>query len=180
MPAAQAAPSLQEEQPVMEVQPQQSTDESVEAPIQVNEEVTVIPTKWQDNPNKCNTDSHYIAKEAPYNCIAKPVATTPTRVASVASGDWVTQCKAWAAQVGISLPSAAITLIGRESKCNPTICNPNGVACGIPQALPWTKMGCSLSATDAGCQLKWMQSYVMGRYGSWEAALSHSYTHNWY
>ena len=34
--------------------------------------------------------------------------------------------------------------------------------------------------TDAVCQLRWMQSYVMGRYGSWEAARAHHDANNWY
>jgi hypothetical protein len=98
----------------------------------------------------------------------------------VVTGSWIDQCHEWASQAGVSLPSAAITLISRESKCNPTICNPNGIACGIPQALPFSKTGCELSVAGAGCQLQWMQSYVMNRYGSWEAALAHSYANNWY
>jgi len=98
----------------------------------------------------------------------------------VITGSWIDQCKQWATQAGVSLPSAAITLISRESKCNPTICNPNGIACGIPQALPFSKTGCELSVAGAVCQLQWMQSYVMNRYGSWEAALAHSYANNWY
>ncbi len=98
----------------------------------------------------------------------------------VVTGSWIDQCQEWASQAGVSLPSAAITLISRESKCNPTICNPNGLACGIPQALPFSKTGCELSVAGAICQLQWMQSYVMNRYGSWEAALAHSYANNWY
>ena len=98
----------------------------------------------------------------------------------VVTGSWIEQCQIWASQAGVSLPSAAITLISRESKCNPTICNPNGLACGIPQALPFSKTGCELSVAGAVCQLQWMQSYVMNRYGSWESALAHSYANNWY
>lgn len=101
---------------------------------------------------------------------------------SVPQGDWVAQCHAWAKLAGIDLPPAAITLIDRESDCNPTIRNPNSSAGGIPQALPWTKMGCGLGWTDevAICQLKWMHGYVMGRYSSWEKALNHSYNRGWY
>lgn len=112
--------------------------------------------------------------------VAKVVQPKPKPVAPAPTGSWVDQCTEWANQAGVSLPSAAITLISRESKCNPTICNPNGLACGIPQALPFSKTGCELSVAGAICQLKWMESYVMGRYGSWEKALSHSYANNWY
>lgn len=114
--------------------------------------------------------------------VVTPAVTVPQPKPKpvVISGSWIDQCNEWASQAGVSLPSAAITLISRESKCNPTICNPNGLACGIPQALPFSKTGCELSVAGAICQLKWMESYVMGRYGSWEAALSHSYANNWY
>lgn len=105
---------------------------------------------------------------------APPVA--PTTV----SGTWVEKCHAWAAQAGISLDSSAIKLLERESHCNPLARNPGSSAGGIPQALPWTKMGCPLSEAGAPCQLKWFQSYVLGRYGSYSAALSHSYSVGWY
>lgn len=105
----------------------------------------------------------------------KPIPVYPT-----VSGDWVAQCHAWASQAGITLPPAAIKLIERESKCSPTSRNPTSSAGGIPQALPWTKMGCSLSTDGAPCQLEWMYNYVSQRYGGWEQALDHSYSHNWY
>ena len=97
-------------------------------------------------------------------------------------GDWVAQCKVWAEMAGIDLPASAITLLDRESDCNPTVRNPNSSAGGIAQALPWTKMGCGLSWSDedAVCQLKWMHGYVMGRYSSWENALAHSHRVGWY
>ena len=98
----------------------------------------------------------------------------------VTMGDWVTRCQAWAAQAGITLDASAIKLLERESHCSPTVCNANGVACGIPQALPWTKMGCELSVADAPCQLRWFQNYVIGKYGSYANALAHSYAYNWY
>ena len=98
-------------------------------------------------------------------------------------------CSSWLAQAGITHP-IAVDLIGRESGCNPCAyypsssdCNYQGnAACGIPQALPCSKLrdvaGCAM--TDAVCQLRWMQSYVMGRYGSWEAARAHHNANNWY
>lgn len=156
------------------VEQTQETELEVQPTTEPVEEVT-----WQDNPNQCNTETQYIAAEAPFNCIDKKV-TIQNKVTKTPVGNWVEQCHQWAAQAGVVLPPAAITLIGRESNCNPTICNPNGIACGIPQALPFSKTGCSLSVEGAVCQIKWMQSYVFNRYGSWEAALAHSYAKNWY
>lgn len=86
-------------------------------------------------------------------------------------------CGEWIAAAGIT-NSVAVDLIARESGCNPAAVNPSSGACGIPQALPCAKMGCSLS--DPVCQLKWMQSYVYGRYGSWEAAQAHHNARGWY
>lgn len=112
---------------------------------------------------------------------APPTAPATTRPVAP-SGDWVDRCHRWAQLAGIDLPPSAITLLGRESSCDPTARNPNSSAGGIPQALPWTKMGCGLSWSDddAVCQLKWMHSYVMGRYGGWDQALTHSTSRGWY
>lgn len=91
-------------------------------------------------------------------------------------------CEDWLAQAGITdLPNARI-LIQRESGCNPFADNPNSSAYGIPQALPGSKMASHGAdwATNPVTQLKWMQSYVMGRYGSWANAVNHSTTKGWY
>jgi len=77
-------------------------------------------------------------------------------------------CGDWLAQAGIAATRSVMALIGGESGCRPDAINPSSGACGIPQALPCSKMGCSLS--DPVCQLLWMQSYVVNRYGSWDNA----------
>ena len=98
-------------------------------------------------------------------------------------------CEDWMSQAGVTHPIAT-DLITRESGCNPCAYNPGqsdcnykgNMACGIPQALPCSKLrdvaGCAM--TDAVCQLKWMQNYVMARYGSWESALAFHNANNWY
>lgn len=141
-----------------------------------------LAEKIKSNYYKCNLDTEYIRKDNA-RCIKKPRASEPVVTAQKPtgnSGPWQEQCHIWAAQAGVTLTDSAITLLDRESDCDPTICNPNGIACGIPQALPWTKMGCALSVADAPCQIKWMYNYVLARYGSWDAALAHSYANNWY
>ena len=95
-------------------------------------------------------------------------------------GDWVTQCYAWAKAAGVPLNDAAIKLLERESHCNPSAWNASSGAGGIPQALPFSKTGCELSVAGAVCQIKWFHNYCMVRYGSYEAALSHSLQMNWY
>jgi hypothetical protein len=77
-----------------------------------------------------------------------------------------------------SYGAAAAQLIARESGCNPNAVNRSSGACGIAQELPCGKSGCGLG--NGACQLAWMNSYVLGRYGSWENALAHSLKYSWY
>lgn len=63
----------------------------------------------------------------------------------------------------------AAELTSRESGFNPMVINRSSGACGLPQALPCKKMGCSL--TDIDCQLKWQKDYITGRYGTVTKAL---------
>lgn len=142
--------------------------------------VTAVPTKWEDNPNKCNQDTHYIAAEAPFNCIEKPkpaaaVTPAPQRRAAASFGG---SCADWIAGAGISEVGSANELIRRESGCNPYARNASSGACGVAQELPCGKSGCSLG--DGACQVKWMNSYVISRYGSWAAAVSFHDRNNWY
>lgn len=93
-------------------------------------------------------------------------------------------CQAWLASVvpGAEL-STAIELQRRENgSCNPQLYNQGGSdACGVAQELPCGKSGCGMPPNaDGQCQIRWMHSYVMGRYGSWAAALNHHNRMNWY
>lgn len=118
-------------------------------------------------------------------CAAKLVPPTP--VAQTAPAPIVSapvqvggNCASWMAQAGIPSTHATNKLILNESGCNPRAINPISGACGIPQSLPCSKMGCSLS--DPVCQLRWMAKYVAERYGSWEKAYStwQSRSPHWY
>jgi uncharacterized protein YabE (DUF348 family) len=88
-------------------------------------------------------------------------------------------CGEWIADAGIT-DSDAMWLIGKESGCNPGAVNRSSGACGIPQALPCSKLPCPLDATGAVCQLTWMEDYVLRRYGSWAAARAFHATRGWY
>lgn len=69
-------------------------------------------------------------------------------------------------------------LIARESSWNPNAVNSSSGACGLVQALPCSKIpGVWSNPVDA---LKWGDSYVKGRYGSWANALAHSDSKGWY
>lgn len=92
------------------------------------------------------------------------------------------QCAAWMAAAGVPNTAASREVIRRESNCRPTARNSSSGACGIAQALPCSKMGCPVenTSTAAICQLRWMQQYVINRYGSWDSALAWHNSHNWY
>jgi len=90
---------------------------------------------------------------------------------SAASGD----CASWMAQAGVPNSSASNELIRRESNCNPRAVNPSSGACGIAQDIN----GCTVGYNPVA-QLKWMQNYIVSRYGSWESALAHHNRTNWY
>ena len=50
-------------------------------------------------------------------------------------------------------------------------CNYNGDrACGIGQALPCQKLTAICSLSDYQCQDNWFTDYMLGRYGTWNAA----------
>jgi len=81
------------------------------------------------------------------------------------------------AHVEARLGKAYAELIFRESGFHNESVNSIG-ACGLPQALPCEKMACEL--TDVDCQLDWIESYVEGRYGTIDQALSFHDRKNWY
>ncbi len=88
-------------------------------------------------------------------------------------------CGEWLAGAGIT-DTDALWLVGKESGCNPGAVNKTSGACGIPQALPCSKLPCPLDATGAVCQLQWMENYVLRRYGSWAAARAFHASRGWY
>lgn len=103
------------------------------------------------------------------------VVVVGTKTKSVAvSGS----CSDWMAAAGIKDTANATYLINAESGCNPNAVNASSGACGVGQALPCSKTGCAMG--DGACQTKWMNSYVLGRYGSWAAAADHHRTYGWY
>ncbi len=93
-------------------------------------------------------------------------------------------CQAWLASVvNPAELGAAIELQRRENgSCNPQLYNQGGSdACGVAQELPCGKSGCGMPPNaDGACQIRWMNSYVIGRYGSWANALNHHDRMNWY
>lgn len=72
--------------------------------------------------------------------------------------------------------NSAITLAMRESSCNSAAVNAESGACGEFQSYPCGKWG--TPGTDS--YLRHAINYANSRYGSYDAALSHSLAKNWY
>lgn len=89
-------------------------------------------------------------------------------------------CEQWIRQAGVAESdiSAAYTLIMKESGCSVNSYNRSSGACGIPQALPCSKLGSARGNPVA--EIRWMSNYVRSRYGGWQQALNFHYSHNWY
>lgn len=93
-------------------------------------------------------------------------------------------CAEWARAAGVSEAdlSTALDLIYRESGCRVNARNASSGAYGIPQALPGSKMAAFGAdwETNPVTQIRWMISYVNGRYGGWSQASNFWYAHGWY
>jgi uncharacterized protein YabE (DUF348 family) len=73
---------------------------------------------------------------------------------------------------------AADFIVSQESGWNPNAVNPSSGACGLAQALPCSKV--PGNPYDPVNSLNWMNSYVVGRYGSWEEAVVFKKANGWY
>src|SRR5882672_6540968 len=107
---------------------------------------------------------------------AQPIEPTPTPTPQAPTGDH----EQLLADAGVPADQwlAADKIIQLESSWRTTAVEPTTGACGLAQELPCGKSGCVPS--DTVCTLKWANTYVVSRYGSWVAALSFHYTNNWY
>lgn len=93
-------------------------------------------------------------------------------------------CVGWLREAGIAEQDieAAIYIIYHESGCRVDARNAYSGAYGIPQALPGTKMASAGAdwETNPITQLRWMDTYVKGRYGGWQGALAFKLEKGWY
>lgn len=69
-------------------------------------------------------------------------------------------------------------MVQKESGWNPNAMNKSSGACGLAQALPCSKLGPNWN--DPVVALNWMNSYVNGRYGSWQNAYNFWQKNHWY
>ncbi len=93
-------------------------------------------------------------------------------------------CLGWIREAGVPEDGieAAIYIIYHESGCRVDAENASSGAYGIPQALPGSKMSSAGDdwRTNPVTQIRWMNSYVTGRYGGWQQALEFKQAKGWY
>lgn len=113
-------------------------------------------------------------------CMKRVIPSGGSGNVSAGSGKVSGTKQDWLSAAGIPEDQwdSADKLIQRESSWNPNAVNKSSGACGLVQALPCSKLGPNWN--DPVVALKWGQKYVVGRYGSWDSALAHSYSHGWY
>jgi len=118
-------------------------------------------------------------KETPKEVVPEPVVEAPIQKPVITSGN----CYQWLLDAGVTDMVNAVELQRRENaSCNPQLYNLGGSdACGVAQELPCGKSGCGMPPNaDGACQIRWMNSYVLDRYGSWSAAVQFHDRMNWY
>lgn len=137
----------------------------------------------EDTPEQTPAPATPVAPDPP----APQPVPTPTPAAITPSGSH----DDWLSQAGISDIASADVLIGMENgSWDPCKINGGAVDCaytgdrayGIPQALPGAKMASQGSdwQTNPITQLKWMNGYVIAKYGSWAGAVAFHVIHGWY
>lgn len=107
------------------------------------------------------------------SAIGQPKPQVQAKTYSGSHEDWLR-----AAGIPESDWSGYEELVQRESSWNPNAVNPSSGACSLAQALPCSKMGSNWR--DPVVALRWMRSYIDGRYGSVWAAIRHHDRMNWY
>lgn len=122
---------------------------------------------WQDNPNHCS-DAQYIAQDAPFGCIDKPVA--------VASAPVTAAQPVSAVVAGCGDNEWAQYIYQHESGCNLNAVNSGGCR-GIGQACPGSKLPCG---ADYACQNAYFTDYANSRYGGWQQAYNFWVNNHWW
>jgi len=138
--------------------------------------------KVEDGPEKINEKTVEISKLESVKEETK--VETPVSIPAFTTNPDEATCKAWIRAAGVAEKDVetAYWMITKESHCRYNATNRSSGAYGIPQALPGRKMASAGSdwETNPITQIKWMISYVNGRYGGWNGAKAWWDAHRWY
>lgn len=161
-----------EEAPIVE---EQATEET-----QPTEEPTVT---WRDNPNNCNTDTHWIAEDPPFNCI-RHTADKPKASGQDAPLDIGGTPQEWMLQAGIPQQHWQFVdfIMIKESTWRPGVVNSIGCI-GLGQSCPGGSgliNDCPNWATDPVCQLRHFDKYAKNRYGGWPQSYNAWLAQGWW
>ena len=142
--------------------------------------VTTYEVKFKDGKEIERTKkSEEVVKEP-----VDKITLVGTKVAEATARPDRATCESWMRAAGIAEKDmdTAYWIIFKESKCRYNAQNARSGAYGIPQALPGKKMASAGSdwETNPVTQIKWMISYVNGRYGGWAGAKKWWEEHKWY
>jgi hypothetical protein len=160
----------------------------LQSPIKVEERAKATAEIQAGNETDDNNDQN--AGSVSQRPAQEPKPATPKQQSSIAktaeakepTGDVQTLAKAKVvAKWGESQWPAMVYMLDHESGSDPYAKNPTSGACGIPQALPCSKLlNVCKTLSNVGCQLDWMINYIESRYKTPSQAMAFHKINNWY
>lgn len=153
-------------------------DDAKKSHNQSQERIKQLEQEKNELEQKLQAKAHQQSKKNQANKqIASASNGTSASAVSGSRQDWMTQ-----AGINPSDFGYVDFIVSRESSWNYTIANKSSGAYGLCQALPASKMASAGSdwRTNPVTQLRWCNSYALGRYGSWSAAVSFWRTNHWW
>lgn len=144
-----------------EVQKPQATVPKVEPPQPKQEPIVPVPVVQPEKP-KVQTAPAAVPPPAPRPTgNPQAIALEKAKARGWTGAQW----------------EALLVLWRKESGWNPNARNRSSGACGIPQALPCSKIP---NPSSIHSQIEWGLGYIAARYGTPSKALAFHRAHNWY
>lgn len=140
----------------------------------------VEQTTLSNEGNIKTTSTNTTTKKKTNKKVVKTTKKTTTKKVKVAS---LSEYQQYAKQYGNyddTQMSCLINLWNRESGWNPKSYNKKSGACGIPQALPCSKIKKSEGSNDWQAQIRWGVKYINARYKTPCNAWKHFQSKHWY
>ncbi len=139
--------------------------------------------RQQGSPGK-RVVTYQIDKDTGLRKIVQKVVISPPVQQIVAIGTNLSGSEGDVIRAGIAASDYPYVdyIVSHESRWDPTARNASSGAYGLCQALPGSKMASAGSdwETNPITQLKWCDSYAVGRYGSWYGAYIHWVNNGWW